>query len=114
MQCQLCPKIIKPARLGEFRQHLKKLHHNDLPALKNKPGSKVKYNEEDKAIIARFPDGKVSCVSKYYKLILILFSASSVRQDSRLPKFGSSDSISRGNIMRGRNVSIVHGQAAHM
>ena len=40
--------MIKPARLGEFRQHLKDQH---------KLGPKE--NEENEALKARFPDGKV-------------------------------------------------------
>ena len=47
-------------QLGEFRRHLQRTH-NELPApLRKKTGPKVKNNEEDKAITARFPDGKVS------------------------------------------------------
>ena len=65
LQCQLCPKIIKPARLGEFRQHLKQhLKRGDLPPpLRNK--LEHKDNKEDEEIMSRFPGGQVSCLSSF-------------------------------------------------
>ena len=55
--------MVKPARLGEFRQHLKDQH-------KLGPNE----NEENEALKARFPDGKVI----RFQIIIISFCFFSV------------------------------------